>query len=95
MAGLEALVAVADVIQRVREKAKDIESLFDESRELADLIAIVQQICVDLEEQLLESKHRGIIESLRTTLEQAENIVDFINEHPKYSAIRSGFYKQE
>ena len=84
MAGVEAVVIVAEVIQRVVKKISDIRSLPKECEKLSNIITLLQPIYVDLKEQLSESRHRRIVEMLLQGLTNAEEVVDYIRAHPNY-----------
>jgi hypothetical protein len=84
---------VIDVGIRIKNKVDEIRSMNSECRNLADIVSKLQPIISELGTHLNEAKHRSIMETLLKALETAEEVVEYIKEHPRYTSLRSGTYK--
>ena len=90
---MDILSTVIEVGTRLVEKVNEIRALNEECRNLADIVSKLQPIFAGLDEQLHKPEHRSIMETLLKALTDAEEVVDYIIEHPRYAALRSGTYK--
>jgi surface protein len=85
----------ADIIQRIIGKVQEIKSLPKDCQKLASIVTKLKPVYLSLEIQLRDNEHRQLMEMLSSALVNAELVVDYIIEHPKYAAIRSGKYKHK
>ena len=76
---------VIDVGIRIKNKVDEIRSMNSECRNLADIVSKLQPIILELGTHLNEAKHRSIMETLFKALSTAEEVVEYIKKHPRYT----------
>ena len=87
------LSLVVDVGVRIKNKVDEIRSMNSECRNLADIVSKLQPMFLDLDTQLRKAEHRQIMETLLHALLTAEEVVEYIRVHPRYTSFLSGTYK--
>ena len=93
---MDGLSAVFEISSRLVEKVREMREIHPACLKLSDIVSKLQPIFGDLNEHLRESQHRAIMENLKNALNDAEEVVDYIIEHPRLTKyLRSGKYKKK
>ena len=93
---MDEALAIFEIGERIVKKVREMKEVGAECVKLADIVSKLQPILEDLKDQLGEPKHRSIMESLMLALTNGEEVVDYIQAHPRYTAyIRTGKYKRK
>ena len=93
---MDAFTTVFEIGTRLVKKVKQMNEIQPVCVKLSDIIIKLQPIFGDLNEHLRKLEHRAIMENLKNALNDAEEVVDYIIEHPRLTKyLRSGKYKKK
>ena len=91
----ESLITIADIVGRIISKVDEISSLPKECVKLRDVVQKLQPIYNMFSNQLQRPEQRDVMEMLYNALRKAEEVVDFINQHPYWVKARSSKYTKK
>ena len=91
----DSAIAIADIVGRIISKVDEISSLPKECVKLRDVVQKLQPIYNMFSNQLQRPAQRDVMEMLYNALRKAEEVVDFINQHPYWVKARSSKYTKK
>jgi len=91
----DSVIAIADIVGRIISKVDEISSLPKECVKLRDVVQKLQPIYNMFSNQLQRPEQRDVMEMLYNALRKAEEVVDFISEHPLWVKARSSKYTKK